>query len=92
MIKKYFEHGDNLKIQMNEIQKFQLSNDSNTSNFIQGNLWQQKISNYSQEKIFIPYFLYIDDVEINKPLRSHSMVQKMSAIYLVFHYQVIVQN
>lgn len=38
-LKKYFEHGDNLKIQMNEIQKLQLNNDGNISNFIQRNLW-----------------------------------------------------
>jgi len=38
--KKYFEHGDNLKIQMNEIQKLQLNNDDNISNFIEGNLWR----------------------------------------------------
>jgi len=36
--KKYFEHGNNLKIQMNELQKLQPNNDSDISNFIQGNL------------------------------------------------------
>jgi len=69
---------------MNELQKLQLNNDSDISNFIQGNLWRQKISNHCQEKIFIPYFLYIDDAEINNPLGSHSMVQQMSAIYYSF--------
>lgn len=82
--KNYFEHADNFKNQLNKLQKLHLSNDNNISNFVQGNLWQQKISNHSKDKILIPYFLYIDDAEINNPLGSHAMAQQISAIYYNF--------
>lgn len=42
------------------------------SHFIQGSLWCDKSKAFlSQNKIVIPYFLYIDDAEINNPLGSH---------------------
>lgn len=51
--------------------------------FIQGKLWRQKVLNYPN-KIAIPFFLYIDDVEINNPLGSLSTTQLMSAINYSF--------
>jgi len=82
--KKYFEHGENLKNQLNKLKKLQLNNDNSITNFVQGKLWKQKISNHSSNKILIPYFLYIDDAEINNPLGSHAMHQQISAIYYSF--------
>lgn len=43
----------------------------------------KKISQY-EGKIAIPYFLYIDDFEINNPLRSHANFQSIAAIYYSF--------
>ena len=61
-----------------------LKNDSsNISHLVQGNLWKRKSSQYAG-KIVFPFFLYIDDVEINNPLGSHSMAQSISAIYYSF--------
>jgi len=34
-----------------------------------------------KNKIVIPYFMYIDDFEINNPLGSHASVHSVSAIY-----------
>ena len=59
------------------------SNNENISNFVQGDLWRKKTSMY-EGKIVFPFFLYIDDVEINNPLRSHANVQTISAIYYSF--------
>lgn len=41
------------------------------NNFINGELWQQKVLLHPR-KIIISYFLYFDDFEINNPLGSHS--------------------
>ncbi|XP_055377132.1 uncharacterized protein LOC129609225 [Condylostylus longicornis] len=52
-------------------------------NFAQGRLWQEKKKLYS-DKTTVPYFLYIDDFEINNPLGSHSGNQAITAIYFSF--------
>jgi len=82
--KKYFEHGNIFKNQLNRLKKLQLSNDNDITNFVQGKLWKLKMSHHSSDKILIPYFLYIDDAEINNPLGSHAMHQQISAIYYSF--------
>jgi len=82
--KKYFEHGHNFQNQLNKLKKLQLSSENNITNFVQGKLWKLKICNHSSDKILIPYFLYIDDAEINNPLGSHAMFQQISAIYYSF--------
>jgi len=43
----------------------------------------KKISQY-EEKIAIPYFLFIDDFEINNPLGSHANFQSIAAFYYSF--------
>eukprot|EP00102_Acyrthosiphon_pisum_P013497 XP_008183097.1 PREDICTED: uncharacterized protein LOC103309442 [Acyrthosiphon pisum] len=55
-----------------------------TDNFVQGTLWKQKVSQYSNDKIIIPFFLYMDEFEINNPLGSHSTFQSVSAVYYSF--------
>ena len=37
------------------------------TNFIQGSLWKEKIALY-HNKIVVPFFMYIDDFEINRSL------------------------
>lgn len=80
--RKIFEHNDYL---LKIIQEMKNISNYNTKfcNFIQGKLWRMKIHQYS-EKITIPYFLYIDDVEINNPLGSHS--DAMTMIYYSFPF------
>lgn len=53
------------------------------SHFIQGSLWRSKIQTFvNQNKIVIPYFLYIDDAEVNNPLGSHC--DPVSFVYYSF--------
>lgn len=81
--RKIFEKDDKLQktlLRQNEL----LANSSGIiSNFIQGKLWKAKIKNF-QNKIVIPYFLYIDGFEINNSLGSPSTTQSVTAIYLSF--------
>ncbi|XP_030757984.1 uncharacterized protein LOC115883721 isoform X1 [Sitophilus oryzae] len=53
------------------------------TNFMQGELWKNKIKLYPG-KITIPFFLYIDDFEINNPLGSHSSKHSVCNIYYSF--------
>lgn len=80
--KKYLEHGDNLNSFINKLTLLKNDN-SSISHFVQGNLWRQKTSQYVGKLVF-PFFLYMDDVEINNPLGSHAMSQSISAIYYSF--------
>lgn len=43
------------------------------TNFINSELWKEKMSRFNNDgSIYIPYFLYFDDFEINNPLGAHS--------------------
>lgn len=64
--KNFFEHGDTFKNMKNRSESLR-TDDSTVSNFVQGKLWENKISQFEGRLVF-PYFLYIDDVEINNPL------------------------
>lgn len=50
------------------------------SNFIQGEIWQNKMQFY-KDKIVIPLFLFFDDLEVNNALGSHATVQKLGAVF-----------
>lgn len=69
--RKCFEKNEQLLKTLKQMDK--ISNSSEEfSHFIQGSLWKDKSKAFlSQNKIVIPYFLYIDDAEINNPLGSH---------------------
>jgi len=60
-----------------------LNDNSSLKHFVQGSLRREKISQY-QNKIVIPYFMYIDDFEVNNPLGSHASFHSLSAIYYSF--------
>lgn len=50
-----------------------LKNDSGLTNFINSQLWKDKMLLFNEDGIvYIPYFLYFDDFEVNNPLGSHS--------------------
>lgn len=80
--KNFFEQGDNFKNMKNRAESLR-SDNSTVSNFIQGKLWKNKISQFEGRLVF-PYFIYIDDVEINNPLSSHAGFQSISAVYYSF--------
>jgi len=81
--KTFFETNNNLNKTLSHYSD--LMNDKNASlrNFIQGSLWKDKIAQY-QNKIVVPYFMYIDDFELNNPLGSHASFHSLSAIYYSF--------
>jgi len=50
-----------------------LKNDNGFTNFINSQLWKDKMLLFNENGvIYIPYFLYFDDFEVNNPLGSHS--------------------
>lgn len=79
--KKFFEHGNNFQLSLDRLNN--LNSSGSLKNFIQGDLWKTKLVNFS-DKIVFPYFLFIDDLEINNPLGSHSTFQAVSAVYYSF--------
>jgi len=82
--KSYFEHNDNLlKTLTHYDYLIKNSNGTDLEHFVQGTLWKEKIIPYNN-KIVIPYFLYIDDFEVNNPLSSHSFCHSICAIYYSF--------
>lgn len=85
--KKYFELNNNLNIQLkryNNLISYPVSDENcYMTNFIQGSLWKEKIAFY-HDKIVVPFFMYIDDFEINNPLGSKSMKHAISAVYYSF--------
>lgn len=59
----------------------ELESTESISNFIQGNLWKKIIERFD-DKIVIPWFLYIDDFELNNPF--HAGINKIAGIYYSF--------
>lgn len=81
--KTFFENGDNLNKTLTHYSDLMNVKDVSIKNFVQGSLWQEKISQY-QNKIVVPYFMYINDFELNNPLGSHASFHSLSAIYYSF--------
>lgn len=80
-IRKMLEKDDLLKNMLTYMNS--LSNDKKVKNFIQGELWKEKITLYPG-KILIPYFLYLDDFEINNALGSRAGFQSICNVYYSF--------
>lgn len=63
--KSFFEHNDNLLKTLTHYNYLKKTSDgTDLAHFIQGCLWKEKIFPYNN-KLVIPYFLYIDDFEVN---------------------------
>lgn len=73
-----------LKKQFTRLNSYKINECTTLDNFVQGTLWKQKVSQYNNDKIIIPFFLYMDEFEINNPLGSHSTFQSVSAVYYSF--------
>ncbi|XP_037929598.1 uncharacterized protein LOC119664116 [Teleopsis dalmanni] len=68
-MKKILEKDNYLSEMLAEIKKPKDSH--NFTNIVQSSLWKKKCELYP-EKVLIPYFLFIDDLELNNPLGSHA--------------------
>ena len=48
--------------------------------FVQGNLWPNKVKDNFSDKTVFPLFVYFDDYENNNPLGSHKTIDKSLSI------------
>lgn len=80
-MKAFFERNNLLQPTLDFMKSFE-QNDT-LINFVQGELWKEKIQLYPNKTV-LPYFLYIDDFEINDPLGSHSTKHSICNIYYSF--------
>lgn len=80
--KKFLEKDFNFKTHLNNVRKYE-NNNEYISHFIQGSLWKTKREMYPN-KILVPFFLYVDDFEINNPLGSHGGTHSITGIYYSF--------
>lgn len=80
--RKFFEKDDKLLKTLKYIEN--LPNIQGINNhFIRGSLWHAKSQHFSSAgQIALPYFLYIDDAEINNPLGPH--INPVTFIYYLF--------
>lgn len=70
--RKVFECNDQLLATLKNMERIANHDALSNSHFIQGPLWCEKSRLLVEaNKIVIPFFLYIDDSEINNPLGSH---------------------
>lgn len=80
--KQFFENSNDFKMMYDRLLSLKASGNV-LSNFVQGKLWGKKVTQF-EEKIVFPYFIYIDDFEINNPLGSHDTYQTIAATYYSF--------
>lgn len=84
---KYFQRNDYLLAALNKIKILvTLSRDNLFGDFITSKLWKEKSASFEKSgKIVLPYFLYIDDVEVNNALGSHAAPVTM--VYYSFPFE-----
>lgn len=80
--KTFFEVNKLIRPTLNYITSLK-QNNIRLTNFIQGELWKEKIKLYPR-KTLIPYILYVDDFEINNPLGSNSSKHSICNLYYSF--------
>lgn len=80
--KQFFENSNNFKIMYDRLLSLKASG-SSSFKFCPRKIVGKKITQF-EGKIMFPYFIYIDDFEINNPLGSHATYQSIAAIYYSF--------
>ncbi|CAG9773374.1 unnamed protein product [Ceutorhynchus assimilis] len=58
-----------------------LKHQESVSNIIQTDFWKSKVSDFKDNALVFPLFIYYDDFESGNPLGSHSGIHKLGAIY-----------
>lgn len=80
--RKIFEKNDQLIKSLKYVEHIK-NNTNPYSHFIQGALWREKSKHIRNDgKIALPFFLYIDNSEVNNPLGPH--VDPITFIYFSF--------
>lgn len=80
--RKIFERDDELLKTIDRMETYSHESE-NLSNFIQGKLWKEKISK-QRNRISVPYFLFVDDLEVNNPLGSRATIHSIANLYYSF--------
>lgn len=94
LFKQFFELPNVLEYTLRHTDK--LKGSESISNFIQGNLWKNKINLFGN-KLVIPFHLYFDDWEPDNALGSHKRLNSIAATYVLFptlppHFQSKLEN
>jgi len=80
--KAFFERNQLIKPTINYM-KYLEQNNVKLTDFVQGELWREKIKLYPGKNV-IPYILYVDDFEIKNPLGSNSLKHSICNLYYSF--------
>lgn len=85
--RKVFEKNDMLNKTLKYMECIKKQSHSNC-HFMHGSLWHQKSRAYHEAgEIVLPYFLYIDDSEVNNPLGPHA-----DPITFIYYSFPVIQN
>jgi hypothetical protein len=80
ILKKVLEHSNLLDVIIKYTEN--MSTSKFMYNLMQSKQWQLKCQNKFPNKTIFPLFLYYDDFEVNNPLGSHAVSQKLGAVYM----------
>lgn len=81
---KFFNSTDMLLDIIKEIARIQTEDDNFQYNFIQSDLWKNKLKNLDQSThiLYLPLFVYFDDFEPNNALGSRANKKKIGGVYV----------
>lgn len=78
-IKKFFELPNVFeKVMQNTVA---IQRQPKYSHFINGDLWKEKLESFEKDDIVIPYHLYMDGVQLNNALGTHTAVGSENCSY-----------
>lgn len=83
-MKAFLEISDIFTSITKNIQELEADSQGEMKNFVQGKLWKDIKSQYQDNQIVIPCFLYHDDFEADNPLGSNAGANKIAAFYFSF--------
>ncbi|CAH1114429.1 unnamed protein product [Psylliodes chrysocephalus] len=79
--RKIMQKNNNLEKNLMDLGQNVINN--RLTKFVEGELWQQKIQMFNKNQV-IPFFIYLDDMEINNPLGANASLYSVTAIYFSF--------
>lgn len=79
----FLQNGNLLSRMIEYMNHLEHQTDGVMSNYIHGNSWKLKKLNFVG-KLAIPFWIYVDDYEINNPLGSHAGSHAIAATYAQF--------